>query len=415
MGVRGDDTGCYARNDMGILYWVMLTRGWGGTYTSASICRGWLQAFTERRLKYLQGRRLVRAGILEQGVEQTVGPENGAMSKREILVVGGGTGNHTTLSGLKNEDCNLSAVVAMTDDGGSSGRLRDELGQLPPGDIRRCLMALAEDSPSGQVMRRLFDYRFSSGNGLSGHNFGNLFLTALTEVTGSAISAIEEASRILGIQGQVLPVTLTKSTLVATLENGKEISGEAAIDLRRENLEVSIDYIRLQPKAYVYPPALEAIERADAIVLGPGDIYTSVLPNLLVEDVAEAINASRAVKIHICNLMTKPGESDGFKASTFVKALLSYLGTDAPLDYLIFNNRPFPQRLLERYAQERQYPVELDLEECGSVVREVVACPVLAAGVYLRHDPNALAQAIMEIVARPREMSPPPPRVGSFS
>ena len=330
------------------------------------------------------------------------------MSKREILVVGGGTGNHTTLSGLKNEDCNLSAVVAMTDDGGSSGRLRDELGQLPPGDIRRCLMALAEDSPSGQVMRRLFDYRFSSGNGLSGHNFGNLFLTALTEVTGSAISAIEEASRILGIQGQVLPVTLTKSTLVATLENGKEISGEAAIDLRRENLEVSIDYIRLQPKAYVYPPALEAIERADAIVLGPGDIYTSVLPNLLVEDVAEAINAARAVKIHICNLMTKPGESDGFKASTFVKLLLSYLGTDAPLDYLIFNNRPFPQRLLERYAQERQYPVELDLEECGSVVREVVACPVLAAGVYLRHDPNALAQAIMEIVARPRENVPPP-------
>lgn len=323
------------------------------------------------------------------------------MGKQEIVVVGGGTGNHTTLTGLRNQDCNLAAVVAMTDDGGSSGRLRDELGQLPPGDIRRCLMALTADSPEGNLMRRLFDYRFNSGNGLSGHNFGNLFLTALTEVTGNTITAIEEAARILDIQGRVLPVTLTRATLVATLENGKEISGEAAIDLRRDNLGVSIDYIRLQPKAYVYPPVLEAIERADAIVLGPGDIYTSVLPNLLVEDVAEAIKASRAVKIHVCNLMTKPGESDGFKASTFVKLLLSYLGTDAPLDYLIFNNRPFPERLVERYAADRQYPVELDAAECRSVAREIVECPVLAAGVYLRHDPNALAAAIMEIVGRP--------------
>ena len=323
------------------------------------------------------------------------------MGKQEIVVVGGGSGNHTTLSGLKNEDCNLSAVVAMTDNGGSSGRLRDELGQLPPGDIRRCLMALTADSAAGQVLRRLFDYRFNSGNGLSGHNFGNLFLTALTEVTGSAISAIDEASRILGIRGQVLPVTLTRSTLVATLENGKEISGESAIDLRRDNLEIGIDYIRLQPKAYVYPPVLEAIARADLIVMGPGDIYTSVLPNLLVEDVAEAIKDSKAVKVHICNLMTKPGESDGFKASTFVKLLLSYLGTDVPLDYLIFNNRPFPQRLLERYALERQYPVELDSEECRTVAREIVSCPVLAAGVYLRHDPGALARALMDILNRP--------------
>lgn len=323
------------------------------------------------------------------------------MGKQEIVVVGGGSGNHTTLSGLKNEDCNLSAVVAMTDNGGSSGRLRDELGQLPPGDIRRCLMALTADSAAGQVLRRLFDYRFNSGNGLSGHNFGNLFLTALTEVTGSAISAIDEASRILGIRGQVLPVTLTRSTLVATLENGKEISGESAIDLRRDNLEIGIDYIRLQPKAYVYPPVLEAIARADLIVMGPGDIYTSVLPNLLVEDVAEAIKDSKAVKVHICNLMTKPGESDGFKASTFVKLLLSYLGTDVPLDYLIFNNRPFPQRLLERYALERQYPVELDVEECRTVSREIVSCPVLAAGVYLRHDPGALARALMDILNRP--------------
>ena len=323
------------------------------------------------------------------------------MSKKEVLVVGGGTGNHTTLTGLRNEDCNLAAVVAMTDSGGSSGRLREELGQLPPGDIRQCLMALAAENTQGNLMRRLFDYRFSSGNGLNGHNFGNLLLTALTEVTGNTITAIEEASQMLGIRGKVLPVTLTHSTLVARLENGEELFGESVIDLRRDNLDVGIDYIRLDPKAYVYPPVLEAIERADAIILGPGDIYTSVLPNLLVEDVAEAISASTAVKIHICNLMTKPGESDGFKASTFVKLLMDYLGTGDPLDYLIFNDSPFPQRLLSRYAADRQYPVELDLEECSQVAKEIVTCPVLASGVYLRHDSNALARAIMEIVNRP--------------
>ena len=312
--------------------------------------------------------------------------------------MGGGTGNHTTLTGLRNEECNLAAVVAMTDSGGSSGRLRDELGQLPPGDIRQCLMALADESPRGNLMRRLFDYRFSSGNGLSGHNFGNLLLTALTEVTGNTITAIEEASQLLGIRGRVLPVTLTHSTLVARLENGGELSGESTIDLRRDNLDVGIDYIRLDPKAYVYPPVLEAIEKADAIILGPGDIYTSVLPNLLVEDVAEAINASKAVKVHICNLMTKPGESDGFKASSFVRLLMDYLGTSTPLDYLVFNSSPFPKRLLLRYAADRQYPVELDLEECGHVVREVVTSPLLASGVYLRHDPISLARTIMGIV-----------------
>ena len=327
------------------------------------------------------------------------------MKKKEVLVVGGGTGNHTTLTGLRNEDCNLSAVVAMTDSGGSSGRLREEMGHLPPGDIRRCLMALAAETPQANLMRRLFDYRFNSGNGLSGHNFGNLLLTVLTEVTGNTISAIEEASQLLGIEGRVLPVTLTHSTLVARLENGEELSGESAIDLRRHDLDVGIDYIRLDPKAYVYPPVLDAIERADAIILGPGDIYTSVLPNLLVEDVAEAINASGAIKIHICNLMTKPGESDGFKASSFVKLLMDYLGTGEPLDYLVVNDSPVPPRLLARYASDRQFPVELDREECSQVVKEIIVGPVLASGVYLRHDPSALARTIMEIVGRPVSVS----------
>jgi len=319
------------------------------------------------------------------------------MSKKNIVVVGGGTGNHTTLSGLRNLDCALTAVVAMTDSGGSSGRLRDELGQLPPGDIRQCLIALAADDPAGNLMRRLFDYRFSSGDGLSGHNFGNLLLTALTEVTGSTITAIDEASRLLGIAEKVLPVTLTRSTLIARLQDGSELTGESVIDQRRDNLKVGIDYVYLVPKAYVYPPVLDAIASADAIVLGPGDIYTSVLPNLLVEDVSEAINASKAIKIHVCNLMTKPGESTGFKASDFVKAIIECLGTSDPLDYLIFNNSIFPEKLLQRYVSESQYPVELDSDECETVVRNVIGSPVLAAGVKLRHDPNALAEVIMEI------------------
>ena len=323
------------------------------------------------------------------------------MSKKKIVVVGGGTGNHTTLTGLRTQECSLAAVVAMTDSGGSSGRLRDELGHLPPGDLRRCLMALAEESPHGNVMRRLFDYRFSSGNGLSGHNVGNLLLTALTEVTGNTITAIEEAAKMLGIEGRVLPVTLTRSTLIARLEDGTDLEGESAIDLRGGNTNLSIDYIRLDPKAYVYPPVLEVLEQADAIVLGPGDIYTSLLPNLLVEDVAHAINSSPAIKIHICNLMTKPGESDGFKASRFLNLLVEYLGSSAPLDYLIFNSGEFPSRLLQRYAAEGQYPVELDRAECQQAVRNIVCAPVLATGVYLRHDPYALAKEIMRIVNQP--------------
>jgi uncharacterized cofD-like protein len=289
----------------------------------------------------------------------------------------------------------------MTDNGGSSGRLRVEMGQLPPGDLRRCLMALASEDGRGTLMRSLFDYRFSTGNGLSGHSFGNLILTVLTEVTGNTVTAIEAAAQMLGVRGQVLPVTLTRSTLMARLEDGTELKGEAAIGGRRERLDVNIDYIWLEPKAYVYPPVLDAIAQADAIVLGPGDIYTSVLPNLLVGDVASAIIASRAVKIHVCNLTTMPAESRNLKASGFVKLLQAYVGTEKPLDYLIVNNSPMPEKVLQRYAAEGQYPVALDLEECRQVVREVVPWPVLASGVYLRHDPYALAQAIMDLVNRP--------------
>jgi uncharacterized cofD-like protein len=320
------------------------------------------------------------------------------MSRKNIVVVGGGTGNHTTLTGLRTQDCNLTAIVAMTDSGGSSGRLRDEMGHLPPGDLRRCLMALAGDSDEAHLMRRLFEYRFPSGEGLNGHSFGNLLLAALTEVTGNTISAIGEAARMLGINGDVLPVTLTHSTLCARLEDGTRLIGESAIDLRTDQPDVGVDYIYLEPPAYVHPPVLDAIAAADAIVLGPGDIYTSVLPNLLVENVAQAIVESPAVKIHVCNLMTKPGESQGFRASNFLALLTEYLGTRQPLDFLLANNTPLPPRLLHRYAADGQHPVVLDEAAAMPLAGRIVQRPLLAPGVFLRHDPAALAEAIMEIV-----------------
>ena len=320
------------------------------------------------------------------------------MDQPKVVVVGGGTGNHITLSGLKHDRCDLTAVVAMTDSGGSSGRLREELGHLPFGDVRQCLVALAQDDRASGLMSRLFEYRFNAGNGLLGHSFGNLFLTVLTEVTGNSATAIAEASELLAINGTVLPVTLTKSTLVACLKDGSEVAGEANIDQRKENLDVNIDYVYLDPKAYPYPPVLEAIERADAIVMGPGDIYTSILPNLLVEDVADAIKDSKAVKICVCNLMTKPGESDGFRASDFVNLIRDYLGTTSRLDYLVANSAPCPQRLVDRYDSSGQHQVEVDLENCIEAVHEVVQEPLLSAGVYLRHDPYALGKAIMGIV-----------------
>ena len=320
------------------------------------------------------------------------------MDQPKVVVVGGGTGNHITLSGLKHDRCDLTAVVAMTDNGGSSGRLREELGHLPFGDVRQCLVALASDNHSSGLTARLFDYRFNAGDGLLGHSFGNLFLTALTEVTGNSATAIAEASKLLAITGKVLPVTLTKSSLMARLKDGSEVVGEANIDHRTEKLDVNIDYVYLDPKAYPYPPVLEAIDQADAIVMGPGDIYTSILPNLLVEDVADAIKQSKAVKICVCNLMTKPGESDEFLASDFVRLIRDYLGTTSRLDYLVVNNAPCPERLVERYASYGQYQVEVDRERCMEAVHEVVQEPLLSAGVYLRHDPDALGKVIMGIL-----------------
>ena len=319
-----------------------------------------------------------------------------------IVVIGGGTGNYVVLKGLKQHTPNLTAIVAMSDSGGSSGRLRDELGHLPPGDLRQCLVALAPDSHSDLILRQLFDYRFDRGTGLEGHSFGNLFLAALTEISGSIADAILEAGRMLNIKGRVLPVTLTKTNLHAKLVDGSEVIGEASIDVRREKVGVRIDYVYLSPKAYIHPPAITAIQEADLVIMGPGDLYTSIIPNLLVDGLSDAIRHSKAQVVHVCNLMTKPGESDSFKASDFVKEVTEYMGAGARIDHLLLNTAPLPQKLVDRYQRADAYPVEADIDECRAIVPNIVQLPMLASGATLRHDSYALAQAIMEIAGSAR-------------
>lgn len=321
-----------------------------------------------------------------------------APERPRVVVVGGGTGSFTVLSGLKHYPIDITAVVAMTDSGGSSGVLRDEFGHLPPGDVRQCLVALSPDDRATETLRNLFNYRFDKGTGLGGHSFGNLFLTALTEITGSSDRAIAEAGRILGIVGRVLPVTLTKVQLCARLEDGTDIVGEANIDVRKDSNRSKIDYVYLTPKAFANPPAVEALETADAIVIGPGDIYTSIIPNLLVEGIPEAFQRCRGKKVYACNLMTKHGESDGYKASDFIQEILNYLGPSPAIDCVILNDAPFPEKILHRYARQHAYPVERDLERCCQLAGEIVEAPLLAAGTLLRHDADKLAATVMKVI-----------------
>ena len=311
-----------------------------------------------------------------------------------VVVIGGGTGIHSALLGLKKLPVELTAVVTMMDSGGSSGRLRDELGQLPPGDVRQCLVALAADDESILALRRLFGYRFPAGTNLEGRSFGNLFLSSLTEVTGGIDRAIEEAGRILAVRGRILPVTLESAQLCARLVDGTIIVGEANIDVRREEVPPQIDYIYLDPRVHVHAPVIEVLEHADLIVLGPGDLYTSVLPNLLVEGVPEANTRSRGKKIYVCNLMTKHGESDGFRASDFIKEVLAYLGSSDALDCAIVHEGTLPRDVVMRYEAERAAPVKADLEECARLVPSLVHEPLASAHRLVRHDPDRLAGAI---------------------
>ncbi|HDD70589.1 MAG TPA: YvcK family protein [Candidatus Woesearchaeota archaeon] len=310
---------------------------------------------------------------------------------KRIVVVGGGTGTFTVLHGLKKYDIKLSAVVSMADDGGSTGILRSEFGILPVGDVRRCLLALADNTG---MLNKLFTYRF--GEQLSGHSFGNLFLTALKEITGSMETAIQEAERILKTRGHVLPVTFDDIRLFAELENGEIIKGETNIDIPKHDAEIRIKRVFLKPQAYAYHKAIEALNKADVIVIGPGDLYTSIIPNLLVEGVAKAICNSKAKKIYVSNLMTKNGETNNFRVQDFYNKIVEYLGK-ACIDYVIYNSNSIPEDLLKKYAEQKQYPVKFDasVETKGKV--KFIADNFVNITDIARHDSEKLARKIMEL------------------
>lgn len=324
------------------------------------------------------------------------------LREEKIVTVGGGTGTYAVLMGVKHLWRDITAVVTMADDGGSSGRLRDEFGHLPPGDMRRCLVALSADHRASHTLRALFEYRFEKGDGLSGHAFGNLFLTALTEITGSPELAIIEASRLLNVRGRVLPVTTDDVTLCATLEDGTLITGERNIDVRTVKPEVAIGQVFLSPEACAYPPVIDAIREADILILGPGDLYSSIIPNLLVKGICEAIRDCRGIRIFVCNLMTKHGETQGFTASRFVSEICHYLGAPSALDWVIVNSAAFPDALVAKYSREDAHPVVADVSHNDQSGHRIALEDVLASGSLLRHDPEKLAEVLMKIALTAR-------------
>ncbi|MGB9706741.1 MAG: gluconeogenesis factor YvcK family protein [Microgenomates group bacterium] len=320
--------------------------------------------------------------------------------QRKIVVIGGGTGTYTVLTGLRDYPVDLTAIVSMFDSGGSSGRLRDEFGILPPGDIRQALLALSKLPVDKLILRQLLDYRFKNGVGLRGHSFGNLLLTALNEITGRADLAIEEAAKILNVKGRVLPVSLTDAHLCARLEDGTIIKGETNIDIRRVRPELKILDLFLDPPAKIFLGAKKAILEADLIVLGPGDLYTSTIPNLLVEGVCRAIAKSKAEVFYVCNLMIKYGETDNFAVSDFIKEIKRYLDPAAKKLKKVLVNKPgrIPKEVLLRYAQEKSFPVKYDKKNCQNLGVEIVLLPLAGSGQLWRHDPKKLARALVNLV-----------------
>jgi uncharacterized cofD-like protein len=331
-----------------------------------------------------------------------------------VVTIGGGTGPFALLSTLKRYECNVTAVVAMSDSGGSSRRLMDEFGMLPVGDLRQALVAL---SRKGALWRDIFTHRFGenggangggkAGNGaspfeqsgISGHSLGNLIITALQELNrGNLLHAIEDAQQLLDTAGKVAPVTLAHATLCAELEDGSLIEGETVIDTRGENNPGTslspIKRIRLKEPAPACDEALRAIRRADVIVIGPGDLYTSILPNFVVDGIADAVRASDAQKVYVCNLMTKRGETGGYRASDFVRKVNSYIG--GRVDRVVVHDGVFPEHLRERYENDGQHPVEPDPAELTKLAPEVVIDSLLAVyqDTYVRHDAGRLLQAI---------------------
>ena len=311
-----------------------------------------------------------------------------------VVAIGGGTGLSTMLRGLKRYTTHITAIVTVADDGGGSGVLREELGMLPPGDIRNCICALANTEPT---MEQLMNYRFSEGR-LSGQSLGNLMLAALNDLSGSFEEAVRRMSDVLAITGRVLPVTNENVRLVAEFDDGTAVVGESKIYGMKHGTDRRIDRVRLMPEQpAAVPEALDAIEHADLLVIGPGSLYTSIMPNLLTRGIPQAVAASKALKIYILNVMTQDGETEGYTAADHVRALFDHSGEQL-FHLCLANSMPIPERLLEKYAAEGAAPVVLNQAALNALGVEVFHAPVARIeGDLVRHDPEALARELMWI------------------
>lgn len=325
----------------------------------------------------------------------------GLASLLRVVAIGGGTGLSTLLRGLcshvvtpghldpvHGRISDLAAVVTVTDDGGSSGRLRKEFNMLPPGDLRNCMVALSEE---GDLLARLFAHRFRAGDGLEGHSFGNLFVAALTEITGDFAQAIKLASKILATRGNIYPVTVSNATLIARMDDRSIVRGETNITAsRRRIVELMID----PPDAAALPETVDAIERADLISVGPGSLYTSLITNLLVQGIPEAITHARGLRIYVCNLMTQANESLGLTASEHIERIYEHTG--APIfDYALVNTAPFSAETLSRYAAENASPIVADIERIEALGVRCIAGDFASEGNVVRHNSTRVTQALL--------------------
>jgi uncharacterized cofD-like protein len=309
----------------------------------------------------------------------------------KMVVVGGGTGLSSLLRGLKVYSANITAIVTVADDGGSSGRLRQEFGVLPPGDIRNCLAALADQE---KLLTELFQYRFQAGNGLVGHSFGNLFLTAMSEITGDLERAIAASSQVLAVRGRVLPATLSDVCLWAQLEDGRRIEGESNITAANGKI-LKIGCTPERPPAL--PAVLKAIHEADYIIIGPGSLYTSIIPNLLVPEIAAAIAKTSVPRIYVCNIMTQPGETVGYTVGDHIRAIDEACGQPLFDAVLVHRKVPSAQSLIN-YAQVGSHPVFLDRDAVGKLGRRIVLSNVMDEDEdtnWVRHNPERLARVLL--------------------
>ena len=310
-----------------------------------------------------------------------------------ITVIGGGTGLSVLLRGIKQITNNCTAVVTSADDGGSSGRLRQEFGIIPPGDCRNCLIALADTEP---LMEKLMQYRFKGENQLAGHNFGNLFITAMHDIVGDMEGALSATSEILKVRGRVIPSSVQPVELVAEMHDGKRVRGESSISQAAGKI-ARLEILPETPQAT--SSALKAIEEADVIILGPGSLYTSVISNLLIPEIKQALLKSAAVKIYICNVMTQPGETDGFSAFAHVQKLLEYTDGVKFLDYVILNNQlDINPELLEKYAAQGAYPVLNESDKIIELGIKVVPANLISQDNLIRHNSNRLARTLIRLI-----------------